>query len=180
MGGLAWRHAKATDLQGIDAVGDAAHPGLPERPEVMGEKLGLWPRGCWVLATDAGEVSGYAISHPWMLFGVPPLDGFLRALPPEADCLYVHDIAIAREARGSGRAAELMAIVGRHARSLAVRHVAGVAVNGSGALWSRMGFESLSTAAVRRSLEPYGPGAEYMLAHVDASGKLGPPGSSTP
>lgn len=174
---MAWRLARVDDLPSIDAVGDAAHPGLPERPEVMAEKLALWPRGCWVLETQAGDVRGYAISHPWTLFGIPSLDGFLVALPPDADCLYVHDVALAPEARGSGRATDLMTLVGRHARSLAMRHVAGVAVNGSGALWSRMGFEAVPTAALRRSLGAYGHGAEYMLATVDAVGGLRPPGT---
>lgn len=140
VGGLAWRVATGADLAGIDAVGDAAHPGLPERPEVTAEKFRLSPGGCWVLDDGRGGVASYGVSHPWTLFSVPPLDAFLGDLPADADCLYVHDIAVSHVARGAGEAATLLGFVARHASTLGLRYAAGVAVNGFGALWSRLGF----------------------------------------
>jgi hypothetical protein len=88
-----WRPAHASDLPAVSTIAARIHPDLPERPEVFAEKMRLYPDGCRVLATDDGIV-GYGLAHPWMQHRIPPLDGFLEQLPGDADCLYLHDIAV--------------------------------------------------------------------------------------
>lgn len=78
-----WRHAHAGDLAAISAIAARIHPDLPERPEVLSEKLRLYPDGCCVLAAG-NEIAGYGLAHPWMQRQIPPLDGFLDRLPDAA------------------------------------------------------------------------------------------------
>jgi GNAT superfamily N-acetyltransferase len=47
---------------------------------------------------------GYGLSHPRKLNCIPPLDSFLKTIPSDADCLYVHDVAVLPEVRGHGYA----------------------------------------------------------------------------
>ncbi|WP_426419035.1 GNAT family N-acetyltransferase [Bradyrhizobium genosp. A] len=157
-----WRRAHATDLEAISAIGARIHPDLPERPEVLSEKLRLYPDGCCVLAA-ANEIAGYGLAHPWMQQQIPPLDGFLDRLPDAADCLYVHDVAVLPEFRG-GMARAYVAEVEELARSSDITTLALVSVYGTRPLWERLGFQGVaSDAALRDKLSCYGASATYML-----------------
>ena len=94
-----WRLARASDLPAISKIAARIHPDLPESPEVFAEKMRLYPDGCRVLVADDGIV-GYGLAHPWMQHRIPPLDGFLEQLPGDADCLYLHDVAVLPDFRG--------------------------------------------------------------------------------
>ncbi|MFX9570760.1 GNAT family N-acetyltransferase, partial [Acinetobacter baumannii] len=70
-----------------------------ERPEIFVERLALFPAGS-LIADRGGQPIGYAVAHPWLRGQPPALDSLLGAIPPGADCLYLHDVAILPAARG--------------------------------------------------------------------------------
>jgi GNAT superfamily N-acetyltransferase len=141
------------------------HPGLPERHGVLAEKIALFPAGCFVL-TDARRIVGYALSHPWRLHRVPPLDTFLDGLPADADCLYVHDIALLAPARGRGRGPAVMRRLERLAARQGYAWLAIVSVYDTHPLWQRLGFGVRREPGIARQLSSYGATARYMVKRL--------------
>jgi len=157
-----WRCAHAEDLDAICAIAAQIHPDLPERPDVLAEKIRLCPGGCRVLAAGS-EIAGYGLAHPWMQQHIPPLDDFLDRLPDAADCLYIHDVAVLPDARG-GVARAYVTEIERLARASGIATLALVSVYGTHVLWERLGFRSIAPdAALRDKLSSYGASATYML-----------------
>jgi GNAT superfamily N-acetyltransferase len=161
MGKPGWRRAHASDLAAISAIAARIHPELPERPDVLAEKLRLYPDGCRVLATG-NAIAGYGLAHPWMQQQIPPLDDFLERLPEDADCLYIHDVAVLPDHRG-GAARAYVAEIEQLARSSGLARLALVSVYDTRVLWERLGFRPVAPdAALRDKLASYGASATYM------------------
>lgn len=160
----AWRLARATDLVRVDEIGDAAHEGLPERPEVFEEKFRLCPEGWVVLEADDGTVQGYGIAHPWLRGEVPPLDTLLGRLPDSPDCIFLHDCVVNPAFRGAGRMAGFFAEASRLARRMGIDTLAGVSVYGTYRMLDRYGFRVDLSGTMARKVEGYGPTAKYVLA----------------
>jgi GNAT superfamily N-acetyltransferase len=157
-----WRRAHAEDIEAISAIAAQIHPDLPERPEVLSEKMRLYPDGCRVLAAG-NEIAGYGLAHPWIQQHIPPLDGFLDRLPDAADCLYLHDVAVLPDFRG-GVARDYVATIEELARSSGIATLALVSVYATRPLWERLGFHPVAPdAALRDKLSSYGASATYML-----------------
>jgi len=155
-----WQALTAADLAVLCGIAGRVHPALPERAEVFAEKLRLFPAGClkWV---SGGRMAGYGLAHPWALNSAPGLDAFMYALPGNAGCLYIHDVALLPEARGQGAARAFVLYAERLARGRGLGALALVSVYGTGPLWESCGFRPAGTAAT--GLASYGPGAEYMV-----------------
>jgi ribosomal protein S18 acetylase RimI-like enzyme len=165
-----WRPAHTSDLPAIGAIAARVHPDLPESPEVFAEKMRLYPDGCLALTTE-NEIVGYGLSHPWMQHQIPPLDGFLEKLPDDADCLYVHDVAVLPDFRGGGVARAYVATIEGLARSSGIATLALVSVYATRPLWEHFGFRAATVdAELRAKLASYGERATYMLREL-----AGPP-----
>src|SRR3546814_11136617 len=83
---------------------------------------------------------GYVISHP-AVFGQPPkLNRLLGAIPAQADCYYIHDLALAPAARGSGDTRDIVPRIGTVAARLGYARIGLVAVNESTPFWASPGF----------------------------------------
>ncbi|MBR0811557.1 GNAT family N-acetyltransferase [Bradyrhizobium diazoefficiens] len=157
-----WRPAHASDLPAISAIAARVHPDLPERPEVFAEKMRLYPGGCRVLIAG-DEIAGYGLAHPWKQHRIPPLDGLLARLPDDADCLYVHDVAVLPDSRG-GVLRVYIAEIEELARASGIATLALVSVYATRPLWERLGFRPVTAEAeLRAKLASYGEGATYML-----------------
>jgi GNAT superfamily N-acetyltransferase len=157
-----WRPARASDLVVISAIAARVHPDLPERAEVLAEKIRLSPGGSLVLAIGE-EIVGYGLSHPWKRQQIPPLDRFLQALPDDADCFYVHDVALLPHVRGAGAARAYIGTIEALARASGITALALVSVYGTRAMWQRLGFRTVTAdAALRAKLTSYGDTATYM------------------
>ena len=157
-----WHPAHITDLPAIGAIAARIHPDLPERPEVFAEKMRLYPDGCRLLIADE-EIAGYGLAHPWKQHRIPPLNGFLQQLPDDADCLYVHDVAVLPDFRG-GVARDYIAAIEKLARASHITTLALVSVYATRPLWERFGFRPVTAdAELRAKLESYGASATYML-----------------
>lgn len=157
-----WRPATSADLADIVALATEIHPDLPERAAVLDEKRALFPAGCFCLE-DNGTVLGYALSHPWRLYHVPRLDHFLGALPKDADCLYLHDVALKGAARGKGAVRALLQQLDGVALQLGLPMLALTSVKGTRPLWETLGFTTVSDKRIES--DSYGDSAIYMLRH---------------
>ena len=160
---LHWRQATASDLSEIDSIANRIHTGLPERPEVLAEKLRLFPHGALVLDA-ADRIAGYGLSHPWKLCRVPALNAFLHALPADANCIHIHDVAILSEWRGRRAAASYIDIVSARASGMNIRSLALVSVYQTAPLWAQLGFRPIAADdEMSTTLRTYGHPAQYMI-----------------
>ena len=162
-----WRPMTAGDLPVVERTADIVHPNYPESGEVPAERLNLFPEGCLIAGNGQGAVLGYAISHPGRLGRPPALDSLLGRISPDADCLYLHDVALLPEARGLGLGESLVELL----RALGIRSgfrvLALTAVNRSAPYWRRRGFSDYSGDEVLAAkLASYGGGAVYMISEV--------------
>ena len=163
----AWRPLTEADLDAVKRIAERVHVGLGERLEVFAEKRRLYPVGCLALALG-DRVAGYVLSHPWRIGDAPALDALLGGLPNAPDCLYLHDIAISADARGSGAATAAIARLTELAAAERLAAMALVSVNGAEKFWSRAGFLTVAIPALAAKLAGYGPGAGYMTKRLPA------------
>ena len=157
-----WVPLSTSDVKDIDQIARQIHPTLPERLEVFEEKVGLFPEGCYKFVSGERMV-GYALSHPWKLFSVPTLDEFIGELPSNPDCIYLHDVAVLPEARGHNAAGSFVAKIKEIAERMHIQKLSCVSVYGTDVLWSRFGFEAVSSAKMNKKLSSYGDSAKYMI-----------------
>lgn len=129
----------------------------PEPLEVMSNKAELAPACCWV-AERQGKVLGYLLCHPWRAHQPPPLSVPMRRLAGR-DEFYLHDLAVAGDARGIGVGQRLLATALEFASDEGYAHAGLVAVQDAPAFWRKQGFYP---AATDKSLAEYGDGAVYM------------------
>jgi GNAT superfamily N-acetyltransferase len=160
-----WRLASVNDIDAIAGLAEIIHPALPERPDVFVEKLSLFAPGCYVLVWHE-EVVGYGLSHPWNLNCIPPLDSFLKGIPGDADCLYVHDVAILPDVRGHGSAERYVELIEECSRKIGVDFLVLVSVYSTQRLWAQCGFEVANSSEFDVKLRSYGPTAKYMIRNL--------------
>ncbi|MGW8203176.1 GNAT family N-acetyltransferase [Sphingomonas sp. VDB2] len=134
-----WRPMRKADIPAVAAISDAVHGAYTERPDIYGERLQLYPAGCWMLER-AGKAQGYLISHPWRGDRPPRLNMPILAVPGGADHYYLHDLALLPEARGTGAAADAVRLVVDQANRADFARIALTAVNGADAFWRKHGF----------------------------------------
>jgi len=160
-----WLPLLPADLDSVNRIADSVHTTLPERPEVFEEKVTLYPRGCRKFVSG-DHIVGYGISHPWTLYSIPPLDKFLKTLPLNPACLYIHDVVVLPGARGRGAAARYVDYIKRLARESAIWSLALVSVYGTDMLWSRFGFRVIANSDLDEKLTSYGASARYMVCDL--------------
>ena len=164
-----WRAMTAADLSRILAIADVVHPAYPEDRSVFEERLSLYPAGCRV-AESGGEAIGYGVMHPGRLGVPPPLDTPLGHLPADADCLYLHDIALLAESRGTGLGAAVLEYAHRLATREGWQWLALTSTPAARSYWDRVGFTPYAQGgpALESKLASYGGGMSYMTAPVRA------------
>jgi ribosomal protein S18 acetylase RimI-like enzyme len=159
---LEWQPLLQSDLDLVNEIADRIHTSLPERSEVFAEKVRLFPSGCRKLVIDKKMV-GYGISHPWILYAIPPLDEFLVGLPARPECIYIHDVVVLPEARGQNAAGHYIDYLKALAAKSKLPSLALVSVYGTDVLWSRYGFQVVQNDQLDRKLKSYGATAKYMI-----------------
>ena len=151
----------ATDLPAVLAVAAVVHPGYPEDEAVFAERLRLFPLGCLVLDGPVGPI-GYVVAHPWRRAAPPALNSLLGALPSQAGCFYIHDLALLPQARGSGAGGIAAARLAEIAADAGLSCLALVAIDGSSGFWRRQGFREVHAPALAEKLASYDDAACYM------------------
>lgn len=156
-----WRPATLGDAAEVARL-STEHLGLyAEGVDIFEERIRLAPSGCYVLDGKAGLI-GYMFSHPWTRARPPALHQMLGAIPPDADCWYIHDVAVDPAERGGGQVRAIIDRVLRDAARAGYEVAMLVAVNGADSYWQRLGFKNATTDALRRKLADYGDDAVYM------------------
>jgi hypothetical protein len=162
---MKWEPLRSSDLSDVDGIANTIHVTLPERIEVLAEKISLYPDySRKLIAND--EVVGYGIAHPWSLYDIPALDAFFTHAPAAPDCIYAHDVAILQKARGHRSSVLYIDHLKRIAADANIRHLACVSVYGTHKWWGRLGFEIKNDPRLAEKLPLYGQDACYMVADL--------------
>lgn len=174
-----WRPMTATDLPAVLAVAGVVHPGYPEDEAIFAERLRLFAQGCLVLEGADGPI-GYVIAHPWRRAAPPALNSLLGELPPQADCFYIHDLALLPQARGSGAGSVVVARLAEIAVRACLPRLALVAIDGSSGFWRRQGFRAVHEPALAEKLASYDDAARYMERALHPDDETTEEGRTTP
>jgi len=161
-----WRLMTAADIPEVDAISEVVHPDFPEDIAVMENRQTLFPQGCFV-AQGTDNLLGYAISHPSVIGEPAPLNTIIK-LPGNADCLFLHDIALAEASRGLGLGSQIVPLLTKTAKEAGFDRLGLVSVNNSLGFWQSQGFKVLTPdEKLRTKLETYGEDAAYMVLLIN-------------
>ena len=119
--------------------------------------------------TDAdNQTHGYAIAHPAVLGRPPALNSLLQTIAKQADCLYLHDIALTTATRGAGLGSSLLGLLQHQAQLHQLTYLALVAVNQSQPYWRQRGFGDYlpSDDLLARKIASYDAQAAYLIRPV--------------
>ena len=136
----------------------------PEPLAVLQSKWQVSAQSCFVIE-HKGDVVGYCLAHPWTAYTPPVLYQELKQLP-EADSLYLHDIAISKRAQGLGAGSQSLKHLHTIAQRLGLSSLSLVAVQGADSYWQKMGF---SRQNIAKSLTSYTDDACYMMAPIQVT-----------
>lgn len=118
---------------------------------------------CSWAAEQGGQLVAYLAAY-WSQPGkITPLQGDFVAAP-QANVLYLHDMAVDPAQAGQGIAAKLLAAAQAQARARGVQRAALVAVQGAASYWQRRGFvpSQPGDTLQKTHLCSYGDDALYM------------------
>lgn len=157
---------KKNDLADVCRIASLCHPDYPEDEDILAEKQALSPETCFILEKD-GEAVGYALAHPWVAGEAPALNKKLGAIPPNADILYLHDIAISPSARRTGSGAQAFERLQEVGKKLGFKMLTLVAVNNSASYWQGKGFKMPEPDEnLKAKLLTYSPDALYLTKDI--------------
>jgi GNAT superfamily N-acetyltransferase len=160
---LLWRPLSETDLSGVGQIALATFPCHYEDPACFAERLSLSPRWSFGLEDWNGRLKGYLFAYPWPFGTIPPLNARLGAVPDQSRALFLHDLAIDPEARGTGQARAIVEQVARDARREGFCELTLVAVNNTAKFWQGRGFTIVNgRQSPHDKLSSYGADACYM------------------
>lgn len=154
-----WRRMQPADMADVVALSERIHPDLPEDAAVQSQRRDVFPAGCWVLER-AGGLAGYVFAHPITPNAPPPLNTAPSRIEAAQSQLYLHDLVVAPETRGSGQArvgVEKILTLGQDFDSTAL-----ISVYGTQGFWARFGFAPAQLANPAK-LASYGEGATFMI-----------------
>jgi ornithine decarboxylase len=153
---LSLRALSPADWPEVAAIESATYAplGLSEDPAVLRSRAGA---GTSFVLSRGTSLAGYLLALPFPFGRFPSL----TAASSEASSadLHLHDMAIAAEHRGFGLGSRLAEHLLSVARARSYARVSLVSVGGSGAFWTRHGFQSRPEVPAPAG---YGPGASYM------------------
>lgn len=151
------------DIEAVLGIQDRCYTAIiPESGQSLRAKLDAARTTCFVAACE-GRVVGYLMALPWEAANPPRLNAQSCRLPATPDCLYLHDLAVAPEARRSGAARALLDACFAKLRELGLGRVCLIAVQDSAEYWERHGFRTVAPSGLLQGrLATYGDGARYM------------------
>ena len=162
------RDMRADDLDAVLAIQLACYgAGFVEDGVLIARRLAASPHTGWV-AEHGGAVRAYLAAYPSQRGKLTPLHGDFE-VAPDADALYLHDLAVHPEASGLGLGPRLV----RHAWTRALRagwrHSTLVSVQASVGFWERQGYAATVPAddAQQARLATYPGDSVYMARRLD-------------
>ncbi|WP_306523594.1 GNAT family N-acetyltransferase [Rheinheimera sp.] len=159
------RQMQAADLPAVVKLQDRCYSAeLFEPADLVKRRYLAFPQSCWV-ATYQDKLWGYLFCYPSLIGKVNPLaEDFTEVT--QADCLYLHDMAVSSDARGQGVAQQLLAAAEQQAQQLSLSALTLVAVQNSASYWQQRGFNpvlSLSPEAITNLASYSGQQAQYLV-----------------
>lgn len=161
---------RATDLDAILRVQALCYPPAMQEPlAVVRERIGAAADTSFVAVHHNGAILAYVFAYRSRLGAVTPL-GADFDVDQGGDALYLHDLAVAPEAAGSGLARRLAAQLLAHARDARLGWCALVSVQDSRIFWERLGYRAAACdgEAARAALATYPAPAVYMVRPAGA------------
>jgi ribosomal protein S18 acetylase RimI-like enzyme len=165
------RPAILSDLPAILATQSLCYREVPpERPEIIEEKIKLYPDGCFVAECNY-DIAGYLLSHPCILWHPPKINQALLAIPIDADSYYIHDVAVSTSARGQGFAKKLIEVAFNVSKQCGFTKTQLIAVQNSSTFWERYGFRDAASQApskdeIETILLEYQEDSVYMIREL--------------
>lgn len=138
---------------------EAYEPPLCEPEDVFRNKMDLFPEGA-VGCFEGDVLHGYLFAVAWRGDAALPLGERLDNVPPEADVLFIHDVAVSSAARGRGVGRLLADHAIAIARGRSAKRVTLVAVQSAEPFWERLGFRRVERIH-------YGPGVPATKMALD-------------
>lgn len=158
------------DLDAVLRVQAACYPAPMQEPAaVLHARLRAAGETCAVASAHRAAggdsaIGGYLFAYPSRLGRVTDL-GAPFEVAPQADTLYLHDLAVGPDALGRGLARRLVGHVLSVGRARGLAHSALVSVQDSAGFWHGLGYRAAATAD--SGLLTYPPGALYMARALD-------------
>ncbi|WP_164839101.1 GNAT family N-acetyltransferase [Shewanella livingstonensis] len=156
------RPINPTDWPAIMAIQAQCYVELaPESLGVMQSKWRASPTSC-VVFEHQGSVLAYTLVHPWPRGDAPSLETEISD-QSNANCWYLHDMAISPSAQGMGIGKQLFTYLVEQAKTLTVNGIGLVAVQGAQTYWQQRGFKTdITSVKLTESLNSYPDGACYL------------------
>lgn len=167
------RLMQVTDIPAVLMIQEQAYVDeILESAEVIEERLHIAPETAWVAETEAG-VQAYLVTYPSRL-GALTAWGENFQCAHDADCLYLHDLAVATAAGGCGLGQALIAVATHYAEEKGYGFSSLISVQNSVGFWQRRGYgvvENLSPAQ-QLLLATYTGPAYYMSKTIAVSEEI--------
>lgn len=159
----------ASDIPAVMRIQAACYPpSMLESEEVFRARLALTPATCWIWSPAPDSAAAYLFSYPSNKDAITPLGACFK-LAAAPDCLYLHDLAVAPEARGQRAANALVAAALEHARAESLAWSALVSVQQSQRFWGSLGYAAVEVrqSPARENLDSYQvPGSQLAAVYM--------------
>jgi GNAT superfamily N-acetyltransferase len=162
------RPMREDDLPGVLALQAACYPPAMQEPgAVVLARLRAAPASTLVALNDTAGVCAYVFAYPSRRGRITALHaGFVPA--PDADTLYIHDLAVDPRVHGRGLGRRLAQALLDGARGRGLRHAALVAVLDARPFWESLGFAITDPGEGSGILASYPGTAVYMSRLLNA------------
>lgn len=135
----------------------------PESEASLRAKLLASPTTCFIAEEHEGKVIGYLIAVPTRFESPPEFNAPYYDLPPNPEALYLHDLAVAPEGRGSGAGKMLVTEFLSRFHASKLPRACLIAIQNSAPYWERYGFRVVVPSdSLRAKIGSYGDNAKYM------------------
>ncbi len=157
------RQMQASDIDSVMSIQAACYSGdIPESRTSLLAKFDASPETCLVAQCEE-QVLAYLFALPWLSAAPPSLNADTCYLPLNPDCLYLHDLSVSPELRGTGAAAALVRMFFELQQQAGLPSACLVAVQNSAPFWRRFGFQvAQGNTFLLEKLASYGEGARFM------------------
>lgn len=162
------RAMQVSDLSAVARIQALAYPAaFLEEDATLRDRLSAHAETAWV-ACSSGKIAAYLVAYRSLLGKVTPLGGQF-APNAQANCLYLHDLAVHPDCIGQGLGPRLVQHA-LHAATQGMAWSALVSVQSSQPFWQALGYQSqpLEDAGQRQNLATYSGPAVYMVQRLAA------------
>ena len=154
----------ASDLSAIEVIQAEAYAGyFLESADVIAQRFNISPTTAWV-AEREGDVCAYLVGY-WSRVGkINPLNAAFAHVE-NANCLYLHDLALLKATQGFGVGRKLIEAATDYALQQTAGAIALLSVQNSKAFWQGFGFSEFFDLDVQQKENL----ATYLDGNVDSN-----------